>query len=88
MADSEAKIALRNAFAKKLSKTEASSIYLLKSEYSDSGNQIDKSIMAEQMIGLYNGLNNTSLDWRDYVETTEDQWIACATDFVNGYNGT
>lgn len=73
MTESAEKIAFRNAFNTKLSKREAKYLYLLKSEYEQSINTVNSSIIAEQMVGFYNGCAGTTLDWRDYSNLTADQ---------------
>lgn len=66
MTDSAEKIALRNAFAKKLGKKEAATLYVNKNDIDTLSISVEKTILAEQIIGLYNGYMGTSLDYTQY----------------------
>lgn len=87
MTESAEKIAFRNAFNTKLSKKEAEATYLTRSEYQGSSSNINTLIIAEQLVGFYNGCTGSNLNQRDYTDVTSEQQTTCMNDFVDGYNG-
>lgn len=87
MADSAEKIALRNAFAKKLGKTEASNIYVSKDDLDLLSAGVDSVILCQQIISFYNSYNNTSLDYRNYADVKASEWAEVVYAFGRSYNG-
>lgn len=46
------------------------------------------AVVIEQIIALYNGYNGTTLDYRDYLNTTPTEIEEALYGFCNSYNGT
>lgn len=59
--------------------------FALKSEIG--GSSADHAVLVEQIIGLYNGYNGTALDYRNYLDATEDELLSALYDFGNAYQG-
>lgn len=87
MTDSAEKIALRNAFAKKLGKNEAATLYVNKNDIDTLSISVEKTILAEQIIGLYNGYMGTSLDYTQYNTIELEQWDEAMRELGRGYKG-
>ena len=64
---------------------ENASKFALKSEID--GSSADHAVLVEQLIGFYNGYEGTALDYRDYLDTTEDELTTALYAFGNGYLG-
>lgn len=55
---------------------------------SDAGTTSDaQAVMVQQFIGYYNGYMGTSLDYRDYLDATEDEVLTAFYAFGNAYLG-
>ncbi len=45
------------------------------------------AVVVQQLIGFYNGYNGTSLDYRNYLDATEDEVLTAFYAFGNAYLG-
>lgn len=87
MTETIEKVALRNAFSKKLGKTEAESTYVKKTDLESLSAGVDSTILAEQIINFYNGYEDASLDYRDYIKINASTQAEAVYTFGRGYNG-
>ncbi len=51
------------------------------------GSSAEHAVLVEQLIGFYNGYTGGALDYRDYLDATEDELTTALYAFGNAYLG-